>query len=173
MTAPADKLTDTPLATASANLLLTPNSRFGLVTNIDWNSWRYSSIGGQRVPGFAVTDAERRSPVAADLLIGELSHAAVLGLLDEALKPHLYLHVLVLDEVGYLTHAADAAYVLYRVVNERYLLGLPILVTTNKPLAAWRHVLHDRRPRGSHPGSAPRARHALGDAGSLVSHAPP
>lgn len=86
---------------------------------------------------------ERRSPVAADLLIGELSHAAVLGLLDEALKPHLYPHVLVLDEVGYLTHAADAAYVLYRVVNERYLLGLPILVTTNKPLAAWRHVLHD------------------------------
>ena len=45
--------------------------------------------------------------------------------------------MLVLDEIGYLAHAADAANVLYRVVNERYLRQLPILVTTNKPLAAW------------------------------------
>ena len=32
---------------------------------------------------------------------------------------------------------------LYRVVNERYLRQKPILVTTNKPLAAWGQVLHD------------------------------
>lgn len=81
--------------------------------------------------------------VAADLLIGELSHAATLGTLDTALAPYLHPHVLVLDEVGYLAHAADAANVLYRVVNERYLKNKPILVTTNKPLAAWGHVLHD------------------------------
>ena len=81
--------------------------------------------------------------VAADLLIGELSHAATLGTLDEAIGPYLHPHVLVLDEVGYLAHAADAANVLYRVVNERYLRGKPILVTTNKPLAAWGQVLHD------------------------------
>jgi DNA replication protein DnaC len=81
--------------------------------------------------------------VAADLLIGELSHATALGTLDQALAPYLHPHVLVLDEVGYLTHAADAANVLYRVVNERYLRGRPILVTTNKPLAAWGQVLHD------------------------------
>lgn len=81
--------------------------------------------------------------VAADLLIGELSHAAGLGQLDAALAPYLHPHVLALDEVGYLSHAADAANVLYRVVNERYLRGKPILVTTNKPLAAWGHVLHD------------------------------
>ncbi len=37
----------------------------------------------------------------------------------------------------------DAANVLYRVVNERYLRGRPILVTTTKPLAALGHVLHD------------------------------
>jgi DNA replication protein DnaC len=81
--------------------------------------------------------------VGADVLIGELSHAAALGTLEEALVPYLHPHVLVLDEVGYLAHAADAANVLYRVVNERYLRGRPILVTTNKPLAAWGQVLHD------------------------------
>lgn len=77
------------------------------------------------------------------MLIGELSHAAALGTLEAALAPYLHPHVLVLDEVGYLAHAADAANVLYRVVNERYLRGKPILVTTNKPLAAWGQVLHD------------------------------
>jgi DNA replication protein DnaC len=81
--------------------------------------------------------------VAADLAIGELSHAAALGMLDAALEPYLHPHVLVLDEVGYLAHAADAANVLYRIVNERYLRGRSILVTTNKPLAAWGAVLHD------------------------------
>lgn len=81
--------------------------------------------------------------VAADLLIGELSHAAALGTLDAALIPYTHPHVLVLDELGYLTHAADAANVLYRVVNERYLKRKPTLVTTNKPLAAMGQVLHD------------------------------
>lgn len=81
--------------------------------------------------------------VSADLLIGELSHAATLGTLDAAVAAYLHPAVLVLDEIGYLAHAADAANVLYRVVNERYLRGKPILVTTNKPLAAWGQVLHD------------------------------
>jgi DNA replication protein DnaC len=79
----------------------------------------------------------------ADLLIGELSHAASLGIIDSALEPYVHPHVLVVDELGYLTHAADAANVLYRVVNERYLRGRPILITTNKPLAALGQVLHD------------------------------
>ncbi|MBL0171658.1 MAG: ATP-binding protein [Gemmatimonadaceae bacterium] len=81
--------------------------------------------------------------MSADVLIGELSHAASLGTLDAALAPFLQPHVLVLDEIGYLVHAADAANVLYRVVNERYLRQLPILVTTQKPLSTWGHVLHD------------------------------
>jgi hypothetical protein len=81
--------------------------------------------------------------VSADVLIGELSHAAGLGTLDTTLTPYLQPHVLVLDEIGCLAHAAVALNVLNRVVNERNLRGLPILVTTNKPLAAWGHVLHD------------------------------
>jgi DNA replication protein DnaC len=81
--------------------------------------------------------------VSADGLIGHLSHAATKGRLDAALEPFLHPHVLVIDELGYLSHATDAANVLYRVVNERYLKQRPMLFTTNKPLAALGDVLHD------------------------------
>jgi hypothetical protein len=60
---------------------------------------------------------------------------------EAALEP--FLHVLVIDELGYLSHATDAANVLYRVVNERYLKHRPILLTTNKPVAVLGDVLHD------------------------------
>ena len=81
--------------------------------------------------------------VGADSLIGDLSAAALAGRLDAALIPYLQPHVLIIDELGYLSHAADAANVLYRVVNERYLHQRSIVVTTNKPLAAWGDVVHD------------------------------
>jgi hypothetical protein len=51
--------------------------------------------------------------------------------------------VLVIDEIGYLSLRDNAANVLFQVVNERYLQRKPMLFTTNKPLAAWGHVLHD------------------------------
>ena len=81
--------------------------------------------------------------VGADVLIADLSRAAARARLEPALEPYLHPHVLVIDELGYLSHAPDAANVLYRVVNERYLKQRPILVTTNKPLAAWGDVVHD------------------------------
>jgi DNA replication protein DnaC len=81
--------------------------------------------------------------VGADALIGELSRAAAKGRLASALEPYLHPHVLVIDELGYLSHAPDAANVLYRVINERYLAQKPMLLTTNKPLAALGDVLHD------------------------------
>ena len=81
--------------------------------------------------------------VGADALIGELSRAAARGRLELALEPYLHPHVLVIDELGYLSHAPDAANVLYRVVNDRYLQHRPMLLTTNKPLAALGDVLHD------------------------------
>jgi DNA replication protein DnaC len=79
----------------------------------------------------------------ADELIGELSCAAAEGRLEEALEPYVHPHVLVIDELGYLSHAQDAANVLYRVVNERYLSRKPMIFTTNKPLAALGQILHD------------------------------
>ncbi len=79
----------------------------------------------------------------ADELIGALSNAAAEGRLDEALEPYVHPHVLIIDELGYQSYAADAANVLYRVVNDRYLRHRPMIVTTNKPLAALGQVLHD------------------------------
>jgi DNA replication protein DnaC len=79
----------------------------------------------------------------ADELIGELSSAAQRGCLEEALDPYLHPHVLVIDELGYQSYAADAANVLFRVVSQRHLKQRPIIVTTNKPLAALGQVLHD------------------------------
>jgi DNA replication protein DnaC len=85
---------------------------------------------------------EARFATAA-ALIEELANAARTGRLAEALHAYLHPHVLVIDEVGYLTLPDDAANVLFQVVNERYLRKRPLLFTTNKPLAAWGHVLHD------------------------------
>lgn len=79
----------------------------------------------------------------ADALIGELSRAATRGRMEVALEPYLHPHVLVIDELGYLSHAADAANVLFRVINERYLQRKTMILTTNKPLAAMGDVMHD------------------------------
>ena len=79
----------------------------------------------------------------ADELIGQLSLAAAQARLDEALEPYLHPQVLVIDELGYQSYAPDAANVLYRVVNDRYLKERPMIVTTNKPLAALGQLLHD------------------------------
>lgn len=79
----------------------------------------------------------------ADELIGALSTAALGGRIEEALEPYLHPHVLVIDELGYQSYAPDAANVLYRVVNDRYLNGKPMIITTNKPLAALGQLLHD------------------------------
>ena len=59
------------------------------------------------------------------------------------LPSYTHPHVLVIDEVGYLTYGPDAANVLFQLVNERYLHHRPMTLTTNKLLAAWGQVLHD------------------------------
>lgn len=79
----------------------------------------------------------------ADELIGELSRAARRGQLEESLDPYVHPHVLVIDELGYQSYAADAANVLFRVVSVRHLKNRSTIVTTNKPLAALGQVLHD------------------------------
>ncbi|MBW3629506.1 MAG: ATP-binding protein [Gemmatimonadetes bacterium] len=73
---------------------------------------------------------------SADELIGALSHAALTGRLEAALEPYVHPHVLVIDELGYQSYAADAANVLFRVVSIRHLKRRSTIVTTNKPLAA-------------------------------------
>lgn len=79
---------------------------------------------------------------AADL-IETLAAASQKGRLHEALLAYTHPHVLVIDEVGYLTHGPDAANVLYHVVNNRHLRRRPMIFTTNKALREWGRVLHD------------------------------
>ena len=79
----------------------------------------------------------------ATALIDDLSVATRKGKLRHALPAYTHPHVLVIDEVGYLTYGPDAANVLFHVVNERYLHHRPMIFTTNKPLADWGRVLHD------------------------------
>ena len=82
--------------------------------------------------------------VTAAVLIESLSVASRQGKLQEQLAHYLQPHVLVIDEVGYLSYGPDAANVLFHIVNERHQRGRPMLFTTNKPpLTAWGDVLHD------------------------------
>jgi DNA replication protein DnaC len=76
-------------------------------------------------------------------LIEDLSNAGKRGQLHEALLSYTRPHVLVIDEVGYLTYGQDAANVLFHVVNDRHLRKRPMIFTTNKPLSEWGKVLHD------------------------------
>ena len=82
--------------------------------------------------------------ITASALIEELSVASAKGELRDALARYLQPHVLVIDEMGYLSYGPDAANVLFHVVNERHLRRRPLLFTTNKsPLTEWGLVLHD------------------------------
>ena len=76
-------------------------------------------------------------------LIEDLSNASTRGHLQESLASYTHPHVLVIDEVGYLTYGPDAANVLFHVVNDRHLKKRPMVFTTNKPLTEWGKVLHD------------------------------
>ena len=76
-------------------------------------------------------------------LIEDLSNASRHGRLHGALEAYIRPHVLIIDEVGYLTYGPEAANVLYHVVNDRHLRKRPMVFTTNKPLNEWGRVLHD------------------------------
>lgn len=81
--------------------------------------------------------------VTAAELIDELSAAFRAGELAPRLARYTHPDVLVVDEIGYLTYGTDAANMLVHVVNERHRRKRAMLFTTNKPLTAWGHVLHD------------------------------
>ncbi len=81
--------------------------------------------------------------VTAAELIDELSAAFRQGRLAEALARYTHPHVLVVDEVGYLTYGTDAANMLFHVVNDRHKRKRSMIFTTNKPLKSWGAVLHD------------------------------
>ena len=82
--------------------------------------------------------------VTAAELVGELSRASRNGSFREVLATYTSPHLLVVDEVGYLTYGPDAANVLFHVVNDRHISKRPMVFTTNKsPITGWGDVLHD------------------------------
>jgi DNA replication protein DnaC len=82
--------------------------------------------------------------VGVSALIDELGAASRDGRLREATAEWILPDVLVIDEIGYLHHADNAANMLFGVVDQRYLSKKPIVFTTNKKLRDWGEVLHDR-----------------------------
>jgi DNA replication protein DnaC len=76
-------------------------------------------------------------------LIDHLSTASREGDMRDALATYVKPHVLVVDEVGYLAYGADAANVLYHVVNDRHIRRRAMIFTTNKNPKRWGDVLHD------------------------------
>ncbi len=92
----------------------------------------------------AIQNGFTASFTTAAALIDDLSSASRDGTFRDALNRYLQPHVLVIDEVGYLSYGPDAANVLFHVVNDRHLRGRPMLFTTNKsPLTQWGEALHD------------------------------
>ena len=58
------------------------------------------------------------------------------------LKPLLLADLLVLDELGYLSHPVEVGPLLYEVIAGRYEHKATI-ITSNKSLSEWSRVLHD------------------------------
>jgi DNA replication protein DnaC len=85
---------------------------------------------------------DARFTTAAEL-IEDLSLAGREDRFREVLAEYVRPHVLVVDEVGYLTYGADAANVLYHVVNDRHIRRRSMIFTTNKSTKRWGQVLHD------------------------------
>jgi DNA replication protein DnaC len=76
-------------------------------------------------------------------LIEDLSVASRDSQLADALVRYVSPHVLIVDEVGYLTYSHDAANVLYHVVTQRHQARRSMIFTSNKHTDDWGAVLHD------------------------------
>jgi len=82
--------------------------------------------------------------VTAAALIDELSRASHHRRFQECLATYVQPHLLIVDEVGYLSYGPDAANVLFHVVNDRHIKRKPMIFTTNKaPFTQWGDALHD------------------------------
>ena len=120
--------------------------------------------------------------IGASDLIDDLAAAAKDGRLREATAAYLDPHVLIIDEVGYLQHADNAANLIYGVIDGRCHRKRPMIFTTNKPLREWGAVLHDRHlaeaildrilEHGTHIELAGRSWRTRNHDGDLVEIAP-
>lgn len=77
--------------------------------------------------------------LSASELLNVLADQATSSSLQRKLSLFCRPHLLVLDEVGYLSYDSRHADLLFEVVSRRY-HERPILITTNKPFAEWGEV---------------------------------
>ena len=75
----------------------------------------------------------------AGQLLGELAALASDSALRRRLRQYAAPHLLVIDEVGYLSYSNRHADLLFELVNRRY-EQRSILITTNRPFARWSEV---------------------------------
>lgn len=76
-------------------------------------------------------------------LLNDLHRAAATTDLESAVSRYVDPHVLIIDELGYLSYGPDAANLLFQIVDRRYLKRRPMLFTSNKEPTEWGSVLHD------------------------------
>lgn len=73
----------------------------------------------------------------ASAMLGELVNQDSSAALKRAFRRYTSPAVLVIDELGYLAYGARHADVLFEVVNQRYELQRPLIITTNRTFKEW------------------------------------
>jgi DNA replication protein DnaC len=73
----------------------------------------------------------------ASAMLGELINQDSSAALKRAFRRYTSPAVLVIDELGYLAYGARHADVLFEVVNQRYELQRPLIITTNRTFKEW------------------------------------
>jgi DNA replication protein DnaC len=93
--------------------------------------------------GRAAVEAGHRvhHTTAADLA-ARCHRAAIEGRWAATMRFYAGPRLLIIDEVGYLPMAADAAAALFQVVTQRYLKG-SVILTTNLGIASWGRIFDD------------------------------
>jgi DNA replication protein DnaC len=79
----------------------------------------------------------------ADDMVHALARARVEGSFSSKLRTYTAPSVLVIDDVGLLPMARDAASCFFHVVSQRYDKGVPTLVTSNRSLPSWGELFGD------------------------------
>ena len=80
--------------------------------------------------------------VAAPTLVAHLARAHGEGKLDEKLTHYAKPKVLIIDELGYLPFASDAAHLFFQLVSRRYERG-SLCITSNRTVSEWDVVFGD------------------------------
>jgi DNA replication protein DnaC len=73
-------------------------------------------------------------------MLGELASIDSPTKLERRMKYYVNIKVLCVDELGYLSYDNRAADLLFEIVSRRYLLGRPLVLTTNLAFKEWNQV---------------------------------